>query len=147
MKVLSRKERTGRIMASRKDVLRAYRELNRARLYAQSYPKNCLAQMRLSEAEKAFAEVLVKNFGCCTQKATIRAEEALAAYLAARKKGIKIARDKLLWNLLAQMETGDFSLDEDEYDALDKRLNRYGFMSRRRLERFLSAVNVKVQAV
>jgi len=143
--ILSKKQNIGRILASKKDVLKAYRELNRARLYAQSYPKNCLAQMRLSEAEKAFAEVLVKNFGCCTQKATIRAEEALAAYLAARKKGIRIANDRLLWELLATMETGKFSLSE--YDALDSRLSRYGFISRGRMERFLRAVNVQVKEV
>ena len=145
MSLLTKKENVGRILASKKDVLKAYRELIHARTYAGCYPKNSLAQLRLDQAEKAFAEVLVKNFGSCTQKATIRAEEALAAYLAARKKGIKIARDKLLWNLLAQMETGDFSLSE--YDALDSRLSRYGFISRGRMERFLRAVNVQVKEV
>lgn len=142
MKVLSRKERTGRIMASRKDVLRAYRELNRARLYAQSYPKNCLAQIRLSDAEKVLAEALEKNFGCRHSREALRkAENALTAYLAARKKAIKISRDKVLWNLLDLLESGEYSLEE--YYALERRLNRYGFTSRKGVERFLKATNVK----
>ena len=37
--ILSKKQNIGRILASKKDVLKAYRELNRARLYAQSYPQ------------------------------------------------------------------------------------------------------------
>ena len=34
---------------------------------------------------------------------------ALTAFIAVRKKGIKIATDRLLWELLATMETGEFS--------------------------------------
>lgn len=141
--ILSKKENVGRILASKKDVLRAYRELNRARLYAQSYPKNCLAQMRLSEAEKAFAEALERNFGCSSPKALHKAENALTAFIAVRKKGIKIANDRLLWELLATMETGEFSLSE--YDALDNCLWKYGFRSRRRMEQFLQAVDIDIR--
>lgn len=140
--ILSKKENVGRILASKKDVLRAYRELIRARIYAESYPKNGLGQLRLANAEKAFKDAITQSFQLeISHKATSKAEKALAAFLAARRKGIKIANDRLLWELLATMETGKFSLSE--YDALDNCLWKYGFRSRRRMEQFLQAVNVQ----
>lgn len=143
--ILNKKQNIGRILASKKDILRAYRELICARIYAESYPKNGLGQLRLANAEKAFAEALERNFRCSSPKALHKAENALAAFIAVRKKGIKIANDRLLWELLATMETGKFSLSE--YDALDNCLWKYGFRSRRRMEQFLQAVNVQVKAV
>lgn len=144
MRILNQKENVGRILATKKDVLKAYREVARARSYAESYPKNELGKIRLAKAEAVFMGVLSKNLGReISRDAAARAEIAMDSFFTIRKKGMKIARDKVLWELLDRVENERNFAD---YYALDSRLSRYGFMSYNRLERFLQEVNVRVLA-
>lgn len=143
MNILSKKEKVGRTLSTKKDILGAFRELNHAKAFAGAYPKNALGQVRLSKAEADFMSQLSSFLGKeITREHITKAEGAILAFEAKRENGIKIAKDKVLWELLARMEEGNFSLSE--YAALDKRLGRYGFMSRRRLERFLGEVNIAI---
>lgn len=137
--MLSKQERIGQYFVSKKAVKAAYQELKKAESYAEKYPHNELASLRISNAEKSFAKAVKDHWGQATPEQVNTAKNGIEKIISLRRRASKIKKDRYFINLISQ----DEPLTERQKNNLKSRLKRWGFADAYEARQFLTKTGLK----